>query len=146
MNTNILVALCCVAVYNGCLAKPATDEEIKDLPTYMKRFEKVNVEQVLNNDRVLTSHLKCFLNEGPCVQQSRDLKSEYLFIRFLRGWSTIRKTTFKRERRGTRFYEVRGVLKVILFYINVIYGMYGDLNAACSECRSGTITPSYLNY
>lgn len=77
----VLIALCCVAVY-GCLAKPAAapatsaDDEIKDLPTYMKRFDKLNVEQVLNNERVLASHLKCFLNEGPCVQQSRDLKSE----------------------------------------------------------------------
>jgi len=80
MNAKIFVALCCVAVYSGCLAKPATDEEIKDLPAYMKRFEKINVEQVLNNDRVLASHLKCFLNEGPCVQQSRDLKSECNFV------------------------------------------------------------------
>jgi hypothetical protein len=79
MNAKVLVALCCVAVY-GCSAKPAgppsADEEIKDLPAYMKRFEKLNVEQVLNNDRVLASHIKCFLGEGPCVQQARDLKSE----------------------------------------------------------------------
>lgn len=81
MNGKILIAFCCVAVY-GCLAKPAApsaDEEIKDLPTYMKRFEKLNVEQVLNNDRVLASHIKCFLSEGPCVQQARDLKSEYIY-------------------------------------------------------------------
>lgn len=83
MNAKIMITLCCVAVY-GCVAKPqasgAADEEIKDLPTYMKRFEKINVDQVLSNDRVLSSHLKCFLNEGPCVQQSRDMKSEYIFI------------------------------------------------------------------
>lgn len=82
MNSKVLIALCCVAVY-AAQANPAgvatattADEEIKDFPAYMKRFEKLNVEQVLNNDRVLTSHLKCFLNEGPCVQQARDLKSE----------------------------------------------------------------------
>nr|WMS58734.1 chemosensory protein gene 3 [Neotoxoptera formosana] len=78
MNCKVLIALCCVAVYaaHAIPAAPATtaDEEIKDFPTYMKRFEKLNVEQVLNNDRVLSSHLKCFLNEGPCVQQARDLK------------------------------------------------------------------------
>lgn len=80
MDAKILIALCCVAVY-GCAAKPATpDEEIKDLPTYMKRFEKINLEQVLNNDRVMSSHIKCFLNEGPCVQQSRDVKSEFRFF------------------------------------------------------------------
>jgi len=84
MNCKLLIALCCVAVY-AAHASPAgaataaassADEEIKDFPAYMKRFDKLNVEQVLNNDRVLASHLKCFLNEGPCVQQSRDLKSE----------------------------------------------------------------------
>ncbi|XP_022183152.1 putative odorant-binding protein A10 [Myzus persicae] len=82
MNCKVLIALCCVAVY-AAHASPAgaataaaasADEEIKDFPAYMKRFDKLNVEQVLNNDRVLASHLKCFLNEGPCVQQSRDLK------------------------------------------------------------------------
>lgn len=84
MNRNLLIALCCVAAYAGwAQASPAGtatasngDEEIKDFPAYMKRFDKLNVEQVLSNDRVLASHLKCFLNEGPCVQQSRDLKSE----------------------------------------------------------------------
>lgn len=81
MNCKVLIALCCVAVYaaqaSPAGAATAADEEIKDFPAYMKRFEKLNVEQVLNNDRVLASHLKCFLNEGPCVQQSRDLKSEW---------------------------------------------------------------------
>lgn len=79
MNTNTALALCCLlsAFVGRTVAKPAGDDDIKDLPTYMKRFEKLNVEQVLNNERVLASHLKCFLNEGPCVQQSRDLKSEY---------------------------------------------------------------------
>lgn len=87
MNSKTAVAVCCclLSAFVGYgLAKPAGpaaaaagDDEIKDLPTYMKRFEKLNVEQVLNNDRVLASHIKCFLNEGPCVQQSRDLKSEY---------------------------------------------------------------------
>jgi len=62
---------------NSSFTATAADDEIKDFPAYMKRFDKLNVEQVLNNDRVLASHLKCFLNEGPCVQQSRDLKSEW---------------------------------------------------------------------
>lgn len=82
MNGKVLIAaLCCVAVY-GCRAAKSTagggDEEIKDLSAYMKRFDKINIDQVLSNERVLNSHLKCILNEGPCVQQSRDLKSEYL--------------------------------------------------------------------
>jgi hypothetical protein len=81
MHCKVLIALCCVAVYAtqanaASTAAVSADEEIKDFPAYMKRFEKLNIEQVLNNDRVLTSHLKCFLNEGPCVQQARDLKSE----------------------------------------------------------------------
>lgn len=77
MHGHVLIALCCVAVYGCSAAKPAGDEEIKDLSAYMKRFDKINIDQVLSNERVLNSHLKCFLNEGPCVQQSRDLKSEY---------------------------------------------------------------------
>jgi len=84
MHCKVLIALCCVAVYvvqaspagTATAAAVSADDEIKDFPAYMKRFDKLNVEQVLNNDRVLASHLKCFLNEGPCVQQSRDLKSE----------------------------------------------------------------------
>ncbi|XP_050422716.1 putative odorant-binding protein A10 [Adelges cooleyi] len=99
MNGKTLFVLLSCAVY-ACVAAPAnSDDEIKDLPTYMKRFDKLNVDQVLSNERVLNSHLKCFLNEGPCVQQSRDLKRVIPVIATTgcEGCTPKQKTTIKKS-------------------------------------------------
>lgn len=79
MTSNyIKIAFALCYLLSVCLAMPAAsgDEEIKDLPTYLKKFEKLDLEKVLANERVLDNYLKCFLKEGPCTQEARDLKSE----------------------------------------------------------------------
>ncbi|VVC33983.1 Insect odorant-binding protein A10/Ejaculatory bulb-specific protein 3 [Cinara cedri] len=80
MTSNyIKIAFALCFLVSVCLAKPAAsgDEEIKDLPTYLKKFEKLDLEKALANERVLDNYLKCFLNEGPCTQEARDLKKVF---------------------------------------------------------------------
>ncbi|VVC33986.1 Insect odorant-binding protein A10/Ejaculatory bulb-specific protein 3 [Cinara cedri] len=73
-KTTLLV--CCMMLAASARSETAVAEEddIKDMSAYLKRFSSVNIDQVLSNERVINSHIKCFLNEGPCVQQSRELK------------------------------------------------------------------------
>ncbi|XP_058452973.1 ejaculatory bulb-specific protein 3-like [Malaya genurostris] len=41
---------------------------------YTDKFDNVNVDQVLGNDRILSNYLKCLLDKGPCTQEGRELK------------------------------------------------------------------------
>lgn len=43
------------------------------------QFDNVNIETVLQNDRVLTNYIKCLLDKGACTREGRELKSEYNF-------------------------------------------------------------------
>lgn len=50
-----------------------THEEIQKL---LSVIEKVDIDNILNNTRLMTNNIKCFLNEGPCSSQMKDIKSE----------------------------------------------------------------------
>lgn len=41
---------------------------------YTNQFDNINVDQVLGNDRILTSYIKCLLEKGPCTREGRELK------------------------------------------------------------------------
>ncbi|VVC33987.1 Insect odorant-binding protein A10/Ejaculatory bulb-specific protein 3 [Cinara cedri] len=77
MKSSIALALfCLLSMHFGCpTAKPATDdEEIKDVKEYLRRFDNLDVDQILSSDRLLDSHIKCYLNTAPCIPIARDLK------------------------------------------------------------------------
>jgi hypothetical protein len=40
-------------------------------------LDKINIEQVLGNERILSNHINCLLDKGPCTQTGRDLKCKY---------------------------------------------------------------------
>jgi hypothetical protein len=44
---------------------------------YTTKYDNVDVESILSNNRILTSYIKCMLDEGPCTPDARELKSEY---------------------------------------------------------------------
>jgi hypothetical protein len=44
---------------------------------YTNKYDNVDVDKILNNDRVLTNYIKCLMDEGPCTSEGRELKSEY---------------------------------------------------------------------
>lgn len=43
---------------------------------YPVKFDNVNIETVLSNDRVLTNYIKCLLDKGACTREGRELKSK----------------------------------------------------------------------
>lgn len=43
---------------------------------YTKKYDNVNIESALSNDRVLTNYIKCLLDKGACTREGRELKSK----------------------------------------------------------------------
>lgn len=45
---------------------------------YNSKYDTIDVDRILSNDRVLTSYIKCAMEEGPCTPDGRELKSMYI--------------------------------------------------------------------
>lgn len=43
---------------------------------YTSKYDNVDVDKILKNDRVLTNYIKCLMEEGPCTPEGRELKSK----------------------------------------------------------------------
>nr|XP_014097578.1 ejaculatory bulb-specific protein 3 isoform X2 [Bactrocera oleae]XP_014097579.1 ejaculatory bulb-specific protein 3 isoform X2 [Bactrocera oleae]XP_036222533.1 ejaculatory bulb-specific protein 3 isoform X2 [Bactrocera oleae] len=41
---------------------------------YTNKFDNVDVDGVLSNNRILTNYIKCLMDKGPCTQEGRELK------------------------------------------------------------------------
>lgn len=52
-----------------------------DKNKYTNKYDNVDIDQILNNRRVLTNYIKCVMEEGPCTPDGRELKSK--FVRFI---------------------------------------------------------------
>lgn len=43
---------------------------------YETKYDDVDLDELLNNDRLRHSYVKCLLGEGPCTPDGLELKSE----------------------------------------------------------------------
>ncbi|OWR54358.1 allergen Tha p 1-like [Danaus plexippus] len=43
--------------------------------TYEKRYDSVNIDDVLSNKRLLAAYVKCVLDQGRCTPEGKELKS-----------------------------------------------------------------------
>ncbi|XP_029158333.1 ejaculatory bulb-specific protein 3-like [Nylanderia fulva] len=41
---------------------------------YARKFDDTEVDKILQNNRVLTSYIRCLLDKGPCTAEGRELK------------------------------------------------------------------------
>lgn len=48
--------------------------------TYDTRYDNINIDEILSNDRILSSHIKCLLGKGPCTKEGRQLKRKLFCI------------------------------------------------------------------
>ena len=42
---------------------------------YTNKFDNVDVDNVLSNNRILNNYIKCLMEKGPCTPEGRELKS-----------------------------------------------------------------------
>uniref|UniRef100_M3V872 Chemosensory protein 5 n=1 Tax=Ips typographus TaxID=55986 RepID=M3V872_IPSTY len=41
---------------------------------YTSKYDNVDVDKILKNERVLTNYIKCLMEEGPCTPEGRELR------------------------------------------------------------------------
>ena len=41
---------------------------------YTTRFDNIDLDEILNNDRLLQSYVKCILKDGNCTPDGKELK------------------------------------------------------------------------
>ncbi|GJQ80143.1 putative chemosensory protein [Trypoxylus dichotomus] len=41
---------------------------------YITKYDNVDVDRILSNQRILTNYLKCLMDEGPCTNEGKELK------------------------------------------------------------------------
>ncbi|KAF4527287.1 hypothetical protein B566_EDAN016075 [Ephemera danica] len=43
---------------------------------YTDKYDHVDVDAILKNERILNSYIKCMLDQGPCTAEGRELKTD----------------------------------------------------------------------
>lgn len=64
---------CCLALLVVYLSVIVTAQK-----SYTNKFDGVDVDSVLSNERILTNYIKCLMGNGPCTPEGRELKSKFI--------------------------------------------------------------------
>lgn len=43
---------------------------------YSGKYDNMDVDRILQNNRVLTNYIRCLMDEGPCTAEGRELRSK----------------------------------------------------------------------
>lgn len=43
---------------------------------YTRKYDDVEVDRILQNNRVLNNYIRCLMDEGPCTAEGRELRSK----------------------------------------------------------------------
>lgn len=79
-----LVALLCLVFVESIIA--AT--------TYSDKYDKIDLDAIIRNDRLFNNYVNCLLDKGPCRSDGIQLKSEfYIFFYFSEYINAIRSKT-----------------------------------------------------
>nr|XP_018896159.1 PREDICTED: ejaculatory bulb-specific protein 3-like [Bemisia tabaci]WUR09779.1 ejaculatory bulb protein 5 [Bemisia tabaci] len=62
---SVVVLVCCL--FAAVLSAPAE--------FYTSQFDNIDIESILNNEKLLDNYFKCLMDEGPCTLEGRTLKS-----------------------------------------------------------------------
>jgi len=54
-------------------ASPVLAQEVQ----YTTKFDNVDIDGVINNERLLNGYVGCLLDRNPCTPDSAELKSKY---------------------------------------------------------------------
>nr|AZB49397.1 chemosensory protein 5 [Heortia vitessoides] len=57
-----------------CMIVMVTTATVVAADFYSSKYDDFDVQPLLENDRILLSYTKCFLDEGPCTPDAKDFK------------------------------------------------------------------------
>lgn len=52
---------------------------LADDDQYTTKFDNVDVDAIINSERLLNGYVGCLLDRNPCTPDAAELKSEYVF-------------------------------------------------------------------
>lgn len=77
----VMCASMCVAVVarpqspaNSIQSSTATAKD--EIPEYPTKYDSIDVDLILGNDRIIRRYIDCILDRGPCTREGLDLKSK----------------------------------------------------------------------
>nr|QFR36131.1 chemosensory protein 4 [Conogethes pinicolalis] len=56
------------------IAYLTTQANAEETSTYSTKYDGVNLDEVLGNDRLLNNYVNCLLDNGPCTPDGKELK------------------------------------------------------------------------
>lgn len=71
-----LCAVVCVLIVL-CIGWTVAEEAAPKQSGYETRYDNVDLDEILKNDRLRKNYIKCLLNEGPCTPDAQELKSNW---------------------------------------------------------------------
>ena len=63
-----------VLVLLGLVAFSCADEQ------YSTKYDNIDLDEILNNRRLLTGYVNCLLDKGACSPEGVELKSKFKFL------------------------------------------------------------------
>jgi hypothetical protein len=71
------VAILCVLLAALVLAEAA---RIRRDEKYTTKYDNINLDEILESDRLLDNYFKCLLEKGKCTPEGTELKCEYWIL------------------------------------------------------------------
>ncbi|CAB3370585.1 Hypothetical predicted protein [Cloeon dipterum] len=71
MRASFVICACILAVVASVAAAPQNSGR-----KYNDKYDHIDVDSILRNDRILSSYIKCMLDQGPCTAEGKNLKGE----------------------------------------------------------------------
>lgn len=62
----LLPVVCCIA----------TAMTVVQADTYPTKYDNVNIDEILANDRLVVSYFKCLMDTGKCTPEGEEIKRE----------------------------------------------------------------------
>nr|ARO50012.1 chemosensory protein 8 [Daktulosphaira vitifoliae] len=72
--SSILIVVCTTSVRSKSPVSPFTAASGK----YVSSYDHLDVGHLLKNDKLVTAYIKCFMDEGPCTKEGKQVKNTLL--------------------------------------------------------------------
>ncbi|KAK9878526.1 hypothetical protein WA026_022424 [Henosepilachna vigintioctopunctata] len=47
---------------------------VSEESSYTSKYDNIDIDRILGNDRILTNYIKCMMDQGSCTAEGRELK------------------------------------------------------------------------
>lgn len=99
------MGLCFVLITLASLA--ITFGEVAEKTTYTTKYDNIDLDEIIHNDRLLKNYVDCLLEKGRCTPDGLELKSTYLTVIILHQQINISSSKIRFYRKHARRYRIR---------------------------------------